>query len=45
MNQRGTERGLRIQRRDAEGNLQMLTVKSSDLVEPDDVLYIKESLF
>ena len=45
LTQRGTERGLRIQRRDAEGNLQMLTVKSSDLVEPDDVLYIKESLF
>ncbi len=45
LTQRGTERGLRIQRRDVEGNLQMLTVKSSDLVEPDDVLYIKESLF
>ena len=42
---RGTERGLRIQRRDAEGNLQILTVGSSDLVQPDDVIYIKESLF
>ena len=45
LTQRGTERGLRIQRRDVEGNLQVLTVKSSDFVEPDDVLYIKESLF
>ena len=45
LTQRGTERGLRIQRRDAEGNLQIITVKSSDLVEPDDVVYIKESLF
>lgn len=45
LTQRGTERGLRIQRRDTEGNLQILTAKSSDLVEPDDVIYIKESLF
>ena len=45
LTQRGTERGLRIQRRDAEGNLQILTVNSSDLVQPDDVIYIKESLF
>ncbi|MCE7914344.1 MAG: polysaccharide export protein EpsE [Nitrosomonas sp. PRO4] len=42
---RGTERGLRIQRRDAEGNLQILNANSSDLVQPDDVIYIKESLF
>lgn len=45
LNARGTERGLRIQRRDSEGNLQVLSAKSSDLVEPDDVIYIKESLF
>ncbi|WP_297325051.1 polysaccharide export protein EpsE [Nitrosomonas sp.] len=45
LTQRGTERGLRIQRRDAEGNLQVLTVNSSDWVQPDDVIYIKESLF
>ncbi len=45
LTQRGTERGLRIQRRDVEGNLQILDAKSSDLVQPDDVIYIKESLF
>ena len=45
LTQRGTERGLRIQRRDAEGNLKILDAKSSDLVQPDDVIYIKESLF
>ena len=45
LTQRGTERGLRIQRRDAEGNLQIVDAKSSDLVQPDDVIYIKESLF
>ncbi|QOJ22929.1 MAG: polysaccharide export protein EpsE [Gammaproteobacteria bacterium] len=42
---RGTERGLRIQRRDTEGNLKEISAKSSDLVQPDDVIYIKESLF
>lgn len=45
LNPRGTERGLRVQRRDSDGNLKVLSVKSSDLVEPDDVIYIKESLF
>lgn len=45
LNPRGTERGLRVQRRDSDGNLRILSVKSSDLVEPDDVIYIKESLF
>lgn len=45
LTQRGTERGLRIQRRDAEGNLQILTVSPSDLIQADDVIYIRESLF
>ncbi|TXI42228.1 MAG: polysaccharide export protein EpsE, partial [Nitrosomonas sp.] len=45
LTQRGTERGLKIQRRDTEGNLQIFAPKSSDLVQPDDVIYIKESLF
>lgn len=42
---RGTERGLRIKRRDAGGTLQILEAKFDDLVRPDDVLYVKESLF
>ncbi len=45
LTQRGTERGLRIQRRDAQGNLQILSVNPSDLIQPDDVIYIRESLF
>ena len=45
LTQRGTERGLRIQRRGTDGNLQVLNANSSDLVQPDDVIYIKESLF
>jgi len=42
---RGTERGLRIQRRDANGKLQQLDAKPDDLVQSDDVVYVRESLF
>jgi polysaccharide export outer membrane protein len=42
---RGTERGLRIKRRDASGKLQVINVKGDDLLLPDDVVYVKESLF
>ena len=45
LSQRGTERGVRVQRRDAKGVLQVIKVKSDDLVQPNDVVYIKESLF
>lgn len=42
---RGTERGIRIRRRGANGVLQVLEAKHDDLLQPDDVVYIKESLF
>jgi polysaccharide export outer membrane protein len=43
---RGTDRGVRIQRRSAEdGSLQILKAKHGDLVLPDDVIYVQESLF
>jgi polysaccharide export outer membrane protein len=42
---RGTERGIRIKRRDASGKLQVLDAKHDDLVQVDDVVYVKESLF
>lgn len=42
---RGTERGLRIKRRDAGGKLQTIDVKGDDLLQPNDVVYVKESLF
>ncbi|MCB1935424.1 MAG: polysaccharide export protein EpsE [Nitrosomonas sp.] len=45
LNVRGTERGVRIQRRNADGVLQIIKVKPDDLVQPDDVVYIQESLF
>jgi len=42
---RGTERGLRIKRRDANGNTSMISVKNDEILKPDDVVYVKESLF
>lgn len=42
---RGTERGLRVKRRDQSGKLQTIDVKGDDLVQPNDVVYVKESLF
>jgi polysaccharide export outer membrane protein len=42
---RGTERGMRIKRRDASGKLQILEAKQDDPVLVDDVVYVKESLF
>lgn len=45
LNPKGTERGLKIQRRDANGKLETLDVKPNDLIQPDDVIYIRESIF
>ncbi len=43
---RGTDRGVRIQRRNADdGSVQILKVKHGDKVLPDDVIYVQESLF
>lgn len=42
---RGTERGLRVNRRDAKGAVNVLELKMNDLVERDDVLQIRESVF
>ncbi|MBA5690082.1 polysaccharide export protein EpsE [Rugamonas apoptosis] len=42
---RGTERGLVVKRRDAKGVVQVLSVKQDDLLQADDVVYVKESLF
>lgn len=42
---RGTQRGIKILRRDANGVMQQLDTKLADLVQKDDVIYVKESLF
>jgi len=45
LTQRGTERGLRIKRRDAAGKIEIIEAKYDDLVRANDVLYVRESLF
>ncbi|OYZ03835.1 MAG: polysaccharide export protein EpsE, partial [Hydrogenophilales bacterium 16-64-46] len=42
---RGTQRGIKIKRRAADGSLQELDANMADLVKKDDVIYVKESLF
>jgi len=42
---RGTERGVKIKRRSVEGVIEVLNARHDDLVRPDDVIYVRESLF
>ncbi|MBI1890602.1 MAG: polysaccharide export protein EpsE [Burkholderiales bacterium] len=42
---RGTDRGIRVKRRGPDGNLTEITAKHDDLVQVDDVVYVRESLF
>jgi polysaccharide export outer membrane protein len=42
---RGTQRGLRITRKDAGGVARTMEVKNDDLVQVDDVITVKESWF
>jgi polysaccharide export outer membrane protein len=43
--QRGTARGLKVHRRDANGNVQILDVQMNDPLRADDVVYVRESVF
>lgn len=42
---RGTERGMKIHRRAADGSLAKIDVRPSDAIQADDVIYVSESLF
>jgi polysaccharide biosynthesis/export protein len=42
---RGTERGIRVHRKDAEGVTAVLQPTLSDVLKPDDVVFVRESLF
>ncbi len=42
---KGTQRGLRIHRRDADGQLKVIEPSLEDVLKPDDVVYVKESIF
>ena len=42
---RGTERGIKVARRDANGVLAKREAKLADRVQPDDIIQVQESLF
>lgn len=42
---RGTERRAIVKRRDAQGKEQEYSIRDTDVLQADDILYIKESLF
>jgi polysaccharide export outer membrane protein len=42
---RGTDRGLKIRRRAPDGTLQAVDARLTDLVQANDVIYVRESLF
>lgn len=42
---RGTEKGLQIHRRSADGKLQVVEPGLNSSLQPDDVIYVRESLF
>ena len=45
LTQRGTERGLKVRRRGSGTDVRSIDVKLTDLIQPDDVVYVQESLF
>jgi polysaccharide biosynthesis/export protein len=45
LTQRGTEKGMRIHRRDAKGALQVLQLTMDSPLQAGDVIYVRESLF
>lgn len=42
---RGTEKGLRVHRQSPDGKVKELTPSLTDMVQPDDVIFVRESLF
>lgn len=42
---RGTEKRLRLNRQDPDGSVKELTPDLKDMVQPDDVIFVRESLF
>lgn len=42
---RGTERGIRVHRRDASGQVKVIQPEMNDKLQPGDVIYVRESLF
>lgn len=45
LTQRGTEKGIRVHRKGADGKVQIITPTLDDAMRDGDVVYVKESLF
>lgn len=45
LTQRGTERGMRIHRRNSSGKIDVIEPRMGDALRPGDVIYVRESLF
>jgi polysaccharide export outer membrane protein len=45
LTERGTDKGIVVTRRDQDGKTRNFDVGMNDLLQPDDVLIIKEGLF
>lgn len=45
LTQRGTERGIRIHRKSADGKIEVLQATMDDVVKEGDVVFVRESLF
>ena len=45
LNLRGTERGIRVHRKGADGAVQVLQPKMDDTLLEGDVVFVQESLF
>lgn len=45
LTQRGTEKGIRVHRKDADGKVQILQPAMDEQLKDGDVVYVKESLF
>jgi polysaccharide export outer membrane protein len=45
LTQRGTEKGIRVHRKGADGKVQIITPTMDDAMRDGDVVYVRESLF
>jgi polysaccharide biosynthesis/export protein len=45
LTQRGTERGMKVHRRNASGKVEIVELRMTDPLRPGDVIYVRESLF
>jgi polysaccharide export outer membrane protein len=45
LTQRGTQKGIRVHRRGADGKVEILQPAMNEVLRTDDVIYVRESLF